>query len=130
MRGACFGVCLFVAMMGCGNGPVRAPRVGFRSLRSADPILFDQAMLAATVAGHVPTQIDAQHGRFVVLATSDPHHEIRFVVQCHADGWITLTPIGAGIVLEAGRYALPHLVRDEYASFALSMESTLVVVSR
>lgn len=85
-------------------------------------------MRAAIATGHIPTQSDPVHGRFVLLATSDPFREMRFVVQCYADGWVTVSPEGRGVTTIGTTYSVPPAVRAEYAELLTGLERGVAVV--
>ncbi len=126
----CLPALLFVSSLlaGCGGGPVLVPRLGLGPFRPGDSGIYDQAVSAAAAAGHFPTQTDPARGRFVLLATSDPMREIRFVVQCYADGWITVSPDGPRIEAVGSSFRVPREVRAEYAQLVLGLERGVVVV--
>jgi hypothetical protein len=116
--------------VGCGGGPVRVPQLGLGPFQPGDGSVFEETMRAAIATGHMPTQADPVHGRFVLLATSDPFRETRFVVQCYADGWVTVSPSGRRVEVTGTSFRVPHEVRAEYAQLVIGLERGVTVVDR
>lgn len=118
-------VLAFVA--GCGGAPV--PVLGAGPFEDADAALLDDALTAARTAGYRPTAIEREHGRFEVVARSDGRGATRFVVQCFADGWISIVARGPRVREEAdGRFSMPSAVRTEYTALAEEIDRTVTVL--
>jgi hypothetical protein len=113
---------------GCGGRSARVPQLGLGPFRPGDGRVFEQTMRAAIATGHLPSQSDPVHGRFVLLASSDPFREIRFVVQCYADGWITVSPQGRRVQVIGETYRVPREIRAEYEQLVMGLERGVSVV--
>lgn len=130
MRGA-LSLLLVLAALFSGCRTARAPILGSGPLGTVDGTLFEDVIFAAESAGYRPIELEPAAGRFAVVARSDGRGGTRFVVQCFADGWVSITPTGPGIeMLDDGRLEMPTRVRDEYAALAEEVDRSITVSHR
>ena len=110
---------------GCGGVP--APPLGAGPIDRVEGGIFEETLIAVRTAGYRPIDIEAESGRFVVIARSDSQGATRFVVQCFRDGWISVVPSGPGVTEAGGRYSMPRAIRTEYARLAEEIDQAMTV---
>lgn len=118
-------IALAVAASGCHHELVQVPLLGVGPLRAEDPTLYTDVLEALRASGHPPMRTDPEHGRFTVRATSDPHRETTFVVQCSRDGFVLVTPEGQRVHHEGDLFEVSPDVRTEWAGLITTIERTV-----
>ncbi len=117
---------LALSLAGCASA-VPISILGGGPGRPGDPRIFDDAVRGAQSAGYQPQQLDPEAGRFSLLARTDRTGRTRFVVQCFADGYVSVVPEGSRVTHQGEELALPPRVRDEYARVTASIVGAIEV---
>jgi hypothetical protein len=111
-----------VALLLAGGCAVPVTILGAGPLAADDPMILDYALLAVRNEGYRPIELDPNAGRFEVESRSG---RARFVVQCFADGWISIVPVGPGIDREGDRFSMSRSLRDEYGHLAAAIDDAM-----
>jgi hypothetical protein len=114
-----------LALAGCG-GVASAPLAAGPG-RPGDPRVLDDAIRGAQLAGYPALRIDAQHGRFEVVARADRSGLTRFTVQCWREGWVTVVPTEGAITHRGHEVIVSPRVRDEQRRLAAELSRVIEV---
>jgi hypothetical protein len=94
---------------------------------AGDPHLLDDAIRGAHMAGYQAMRIDAERGRFEVVARSDRSGLTRFTIQCFREGWVTIVPSDGPVTRVEGAIRVPARLRDEHGRLAAEIQRMIEV---
>ncbi len=119
---------LALALIGCGARPVTPASYALGTFDASDhAALFGRVSDALVELGYPVAQSDQEHGWIEVSSHRRSRREgVTFRAQLHDDGWIVLTPSGAGVVqTDLDAWSMHPAMAEEYAALAVHLRETL-----
>jgi hypothetical protein len=97
------------------------------SIPTGDPAVFEQLLSLSRSRGYAPTQLDGDHGTFVIDAQrrARPSELVHFTIQCHGDGFAEIIPMGPRVERRGGEFHLPSSVGEEYRDLVVAYREAL-----